>query len=196
MSSELIWSGVPIRERRLGNACRAWEPRVRPLYGFAICYDLGRIGPVKLLDIVANTPIPIAYRIAFITNFYREPLLRRMEREFGVIRPEWTVLICLAYQDGLNPRDICEITEQPRNNISRAVASLATKGMVHHARDSADARRLVVRLTEKGRETYDKIMPIFVEGETKMLSALTPREQAKLEVLLDKICRSVPDWRQ
>ena len=36
--------------------------------------------PMKLIDILSATPIPIGYRLAFLTNFMREPLLRRMER--------------------------------------------------------------------------------------------------------------------
>ena len=42
---------------------------------------------LKLMDILDATSIPVNYRMAFIINFYREPLLRRMERETGMIRP-------------------------------------------------------------------------------------------------------------
>lgn len=149
---------------------------------------------MKLIDIVAGTPIPIAYRLAFLTNFYREPLMRRMEQEHGLIRPEWTILICLVYRDGLNPRDICEITEQPRNTISRSVASLEAKGFVRREPDPGDARRLMLRLTPAGRAAYDVIMPMFVEGEARLLACLEPSERETLEGLLDKLCRAVPRW--
>lgn len=150
---------------------------------------------MKLIDIVGNTPLPLTYRIAFITNFYREPLLRRMERESGLIRPEWTVLICLAYRDGLNPRDICEITEQPRNTVSRGVAALVRKGLVRQETDPEDARRVLLWLTDEGRKTYAAVMPMFVEGEERVAAALSEEERATLEALLDKLCRSVEEWR-
>lgn len=150
---------------------------------------------MKLIDIVAATPLPLAYRMAFVTNFYREPLLRRMEKDFGLIRPEWTILICLTFRDGLNPRDICEITEQPRNTISRGVAALVRKGLVAQATDPEDARRVVLHLTEHGRAMYAAIMPMFVEGEARIAAALDPDERVQLEALLDKLCRSVADWR-
>jgi len=70
---------------------------------------------MKLLDILDATPFPIGYRIAFLTNFWREPVLRQMERDFGIIRPELTVLMCLSFQRNVHARDICEITEQPSN---------------------------------------------------------------------------------
>jgi len=150
---------------------------------------------VKLIDIVAGTPLPLAYRIAFITNFYREPLMRQMEREYGLMRPEWTILICLVFRDGLNARDISEITEQPRNTISRGVAALVRKGMVVHEPDRDDARRVLLHLTAKGRTTYDAIMPMFVEGENRLAAVLTKEEHATLEALLDKLCRNVGRWR-
>lgn len=150
---------------------------------------------MKLIDIVGGTPLPLTYRIAFITNFYREPLLRRMEREFGLMRPEWTVLICLTYRDGLNPRDICEITEQPRNTVSRGVAALVRKGLVRQEADPDDARRTLLWLTDAGRATYEVVMPIFVEGEMRVEAALTKDERQTLEGLLDKLCRSVEQWR-
>lgn len=149
---------------------------------------------MKLLDIVDGTSIRYAYRIAFLTNFYREPLMRRMEREYGLIRPEWTVLICLHFQDGLNARDICEITEQPRNTISRAVRTLVEKGLVTQHDDAHDARRTLLHLTAQGRQRHAQVMPMFEEGERRMLACLDARERRQLDQLLDKMTRSVPDW--
>lgn len=149
---------------------------------------------MKLLDIIDNTPIRFGYRIAFLTNFFREPLLRRMEQEFDIIRPEWTVLICLAYRDNLNPRDICEITEQPRNTVSRAAAALVAKGLISSRTDPKDARRTILTLSPQGRSLYEAIMPMFVEGEKQMLACLSPAEQETLDGLLDKLSRAVPDW--
>lgn len=149
---------------------------------------------MKLIDIIAGVPIPYGYRMAFITNFYREPLLRRMEQEFGIIRPEWTVLICLSFRDGLNPRDICEITEQPRNTISRAVAALVGKGLVSRDEDPKDARRKLLHITDRGRQIYEAIMPMFVERERRMLEHLDAEERRQLDQILEKLCRAAPSW--
>lgn len=149
---------------------------------------------MKLIDIVDGTPIRFAYRMAFITNFYREPLLRHMEQTYGIIRPEWTVLICLAFRDGLNPRDICEITEQPRNTISRATALLEEKGLVTREKDAGDGRRTVLWLTDRGRALYETIMPLYEEKERRMLGVLTRGERKALDAILDKLSRATPRW--
>ena len=149
---------------------------------------------MKLIDILDAVPFPVAYRIAFLTNFWCEPLLRRMEREFGLIRPELTVLMCLSFQSGLNARDICEITEQPSNTVSRAVVSLSTQELIHRKRDAKDARRITLDITPEGRRIYDQLMESFVEAEREMLANLSEDEIAQLTKLLDKIAKDAPNW--
>lgn len=149
---------------------------------------------MKLIDILDGTPIPVGYRIAFIVNFWREPLLRRMEHEFGVTRPEWTTLICLIYQDGINSRDICQITEQPSNTVSRGVAALERKHLLTRIADSKDGRRTLLYLTEEGRKMHDKIMALFVQAEQSIMNSLSDNEAETLTLLLDKIARDVTRW--
>ncbi len=149
---------------------------------------------MKLIDILDGTPIPIGYRIAFITNFWREPLLRKIEHEFNVTRPEWTALICLSYQDGLNSRDICQITEQPSNTVSRGVAALEQKRFLTRSADSNDGRRMLLYLTDDGRKMHDKIMELFVQAESTILEALSDEEKTTLTQLLDKMARDVTRW--
>ena len=151
---------------------------------------------MKLIDIIDATPIRYGYRIAFLTNFFREPLLRRIEQKFDIIRPEWTVLICLEFQNHLAQKDICEITEQPSNTVSRAVRSLEQKGHIQCSSDSRDGRRTVLEITDSGKALYDQIMPLCVEGEAAMLAPLTESERAQLDKLLNKLCRAVPDWHK
>ncbi|MEQ9673476.1 MAG: MarR family winged helix-turn-helix transcriptional regulator [Roseovarius indicus] len=149
---------------------------------------------LKLMDILDGTSIPVNYRMAFITNFYREPLLRRMERETGMIRPELTVLMCLSHRSGLNARDICEITEQPSNTVSRAVGALVGKGYVTRTRDAVDTRRNVLAITEAGKAVHDRVMATFAEAERVMLETLEPEEVETLTRLLDKLARDVERW--
>ncbi|MBT0959432.1 winged helix-turn-helix transcriptional regulator [Alphaproteobacteria bacterium KMM 3653] len=151
---------------------------------------------MKLIDILDATPFPIGYRIAFITNFLREPLLRQMEKDHGIIRPELTVLMCLSFRSDVHARDICEVTEQPSNTVSRAVASLEKKGLIQRAKDRIDSRRQVLNITAEGQVIHDKIIQLFADAEIAMLKGLSPAEQDQLQSLLDKVARSVGDWKQ
>lgn len=150
---------------------------------------------MRLLGITKATPVAEVYRMAFLVNFFRQPLLRAFEAEYGLSRPEWTVLICLAYEDGLHQRDIAEVTEQPRNTISRAVATLERRGLIASAADMADGRRTILRLRPSGRALYDKTMDRAAAREAKMLAALTAQERETLVMLLDKLVDAVPSWK-
>ena len=149
---------------------------------------------MKLIDIIDGTPIRFAYRIAFLTNFYREPVLREIEQRYGLIRPEWTVLICMKFRDGLNARDICEITEQPSNTVSRAVASLEERALITTTADPDDGRRRLLHLTDEGEVMHEAAMAVCVAAEEKMMAVLTDDERATLDRLLDKLARDVPNW--
>jgi DNA-binding MarR family transcriptional regulator len=150
---------------------------------------------MKLIDILDATPFGIGYRLAFLTNFWREPILRQMEKDFGIIRPELTVLMCLAFKDDVHARDICEVTEQPSNTVSRGVASLEKKGYLMRTRDKEDTRRQVLRITPAGRAVHDQVMAQFAQAEQRMLAVLSHQEQTDLLCLLDKVARDVDDWR-
>lgn len=153
------------------------------------------IAAMKLIDILDATPFGIGYRLAFLTNLWREPLLRQMEKDFGIIRPELTVLMCLTFREGVHARDICEVTEQPSNTVSRGVASLEKKGYLLRSRDTGDTRRQVLRITPEGRAVHDRIMKRFASAERRMLGILSQREQSDLLRLLDKVARDVDNWR-
>lgn len=150
---------------------------------------------MKLIDILDATPFPIGYRIAFLTNFWREPILRRVEKDLGIIRPELTVLMCLSFRRDVHARDICEITEQPSNTVSRGVASLEKKGFLTRSRDQVDTRRQVLNITPAGQQKHDQIMEAFSYAEARMLESLNEKEKSDLQQILDKLARSVEAWR-
>jgi len=150
---------------------------------------------MKLIDIIDSTPISYGYRIAFLTNFFRGPLLRDLEKNYGIIRPEWTVLICLSYKEGVTSKDICEVTEQPSNTVSRAVSSLIEKKLIRRKIDKNDGRRSLLYISAAGRKLNSTIMKEFVLVEQTMTECLTSDELEQLDVLLDKLCRHVPFWR-
>jgi len=125
----------------------------------------------------------------------REPVLREMERRFDIIRPELTVLMCAYVRDDVHARDICEITEQPPNTVSRGVASLERKGLIKRSRDKEDTRRQTLKITAAGKKLHNQVMEMFEQAEQKMLAGLTSKEKSQLFALLDKIARDVEQWR-
>ena len=80
-----------------------------------------------LTAILRNNPIPVAYRLNYVANFFVGPLVKHMEETHKMTRPEWIVLFCLNQQAGLNAQQISNVTGRHKTSISTAVRQLQTE---------------------------------------------------------------------
>jgi DNA-binding MarR family transcriptional regulator len=147
-----------------------------------------------LAAILKNNPIPMAYRLNYVANFYVGPLIKQMEAEHGMTRPEWIVLFCLHQQTGLNAQQISNVTGRAKTSISTAVKHLQKKKLIVRHTDAKDGRRQVLRATEAGTRIYKSILRGFVARETEMLQGLDRDERRALMTLLDKIIANSASW--
>jgi DNA-binding MarR family transcriptional regulator len=163
---------------------RSWQP------------DEGSLHQLILGAILKNNPIPIAYRINYVANFYVGPLVAQMEKTFRLTRPEWIVLFCLTRQPRLNAQQISIVTGRAKTSISSAIKLLQKKKLITRKTDVADSRRRVLYLTEAGQTLYKSIIGSFVARESDMLTSLTPSERQTLLDLFEKIIRHSQRWAQ
>jgi DNA-binding MarR family transcriptional regulator len=148
-----------------------------------------------ILDaILKNNPIPAAYRISYVANFYVGPLVAQMEKSFKLTRPEWIVLFCLTQQPRLNAMQISTVTGRPKTSVSGAIKLLQKKKLITRKTDAADSRRQVLHLTPAGHETYKAIIGKFVEREADVLACLSATERRTLIRLFDKMIENSRGW--
>ena len=147
-----------------------------------------------LRAILKNNPIPAAYRINYVANFYVGPLIKKIEKSFKLTRPEWIVLFCLTQQPRLNAMQISTVTGRPKTSIAGAVKQLQKKKMITRKTDVADSRRQVLHLTQAGQETYKAIIGSFADREADVLACLAPNERRTLIRLFDKIIENSRSW--
>jgi DNA-binding MarR family transcriptional regulator len=148
-----------------------------------------------ILDaILKDNPIPSAYRINYVANFYVGPLVAKMEQSFKLTRSEWIVLFCLTQQPRLNAQQISAVTGRAKTSIASAVKQLQKKKLITRKTDTADSRRLVLHLTDAGRNLYKAIIGSFIARETDMLASLDAGERRTLLRLLDKLIKGDRSW--
>jgi MarR family transcriptional regulator, temperature-dependent positive regulator of motility len=147
-----------------------------------------------LHDILDGVSIPFAYKMGYVINSYREPSFRAIEAAHGLTRPEILSLIFLHFRDGISAADICDFSGHLKNNISRAITALESKGLVRREADAQDQRRLIIFITAAGRRMHDKFMPALKRREQDMMACLSASERRSLEVLLRKLCAHGPSW--
>lgn len=167
---------VPNRE------ATTWEPE----------NDIAR--HLVLEAILRKNPIPVAYRLNYVANFYVGPLVKWMERELKMTRPEWIVLFCLNQQTGLNAQQISMVTGRPKTSVSAAVNQLLRKKLIARQVDAKDGRRQVLYSTDAGARIYETILKNFTARESDMLSCLTKDERKTLASILDKMVGRSGSW--
>ena len=112
-----------------------------------------------------------------------------LERETGLALADFDVLAQLAVAGGsLRMTDLADRALISRSGMTRRVARLVQAGLVSRASDAADARGIVVLLTDAGLSRLTETAPVHVRGVTDLfVSQLDDKELAVLESALVKV---------
>jgi len=137
-----------------------------------------------------SNPCRISFRLNFLAHHFNQPLNERIQREFGLSVPEYSVLFALGLSEGITAEEIAGTSSSPKNTLSRAVNSLLLQKLVRRERDDEDRRRLRLYLTEKGRSIVEQTRPWFVEHEEAMFKSLDLQERETLVYLMTKVILS------
>ena len=120
-------------------------------------------------------------------------LLRRLEsdleRETGLALADFDVLAQLARAGGeLRMTDLAARALISRSGMTRRVARLVEEGLVRRANTDADARGVIVALTDPGVARLTETAPVHLRGVSELfLAQLADQELAVLKNALDKI---------
>src|SRR2546426_1066593 len=112
-----------------------------------------------------------------------------LERQTGLGLGDFDVLGQLAQAGGeLRMTDLAARAFVSRSGLTRRVARLVDEGLVHRANADADARGVVVVLTDAGVARLIEAAPVHLRGVRDLFVArLTDQELAVLETALDKV---------
>ncbi len=152
-----------------------------------------QFGPA-IEGLLEESSIKHLWRLAFLVNFFIEPLYAEISSRFGVGRQEVQILYCLTRHEGLLAQDIALVTGQPKNSISRAISQLVDKKYLVQTTRKDDRRTKSLKLTDSGQRLVSSIMPLFRKRQKSMRVALTGDERKRFDALLKKIVYAMPDW--
>ena len=112
-----------------------------------------------------------------------------LERETGLALADFDVLAQLARAGGeLRMTDLAGRALISRSGMTRRVTRLVEEGLVRRANADADARGVVVALTDAGVARLTETAPVHVRGVSELfLAQLDDQELAILENALDKV---------
>ena len=137
----------------------------------------------NLLDLEHFLP----YRLSVLSNRISQDIARLYADRFELGITEWRVLAVLGRYPGLSASQLAERTAMDKVAVSRAVASLLAAGRLTRDTHGDDRRRSVLDLSAEGQRVYAEVAPAAIAYERRLLSCLSPEDQAALSRLLQQL---------
>ncbi len=105
----------------------------------------------------------------------------------GLTVPQADVIFTLGNTDGLNFREIGELTLITKGTLTGVVDRLEGKGLVKRCSDPRDGRGTVVRLTRKGEQLFESLFPAQVKYIKQRFDRLSRKELEEVHTALKKL---------
>lgn len=101
--------------------------------------------------------------------------------------PQFTVLSLLDLHGDLDQGALGTLAHLDKSTAAPLLDRLRRRGLVEFAKDAADKRRKLVRLTEDGRELAARLAPAVIAVSQQMLSSLSPDERDQFLTLIRRM---------
>lgn len=121
-----------------------------------------------------------------VSKLFRDIINREVEK-LGILNSYRQLLFCLGRKDGVNQLELVRETHLKAPTISVTLKSMEADGLVVRKTDEKDARVIHVYLTEKGRQTDDRIREIHHELDRIMAAGIPQEELDALVSTLKKM---------
>lgn len=118
-----------------------------------------------------------------ITQAYH-PLLSR----YGLTYPQYLVLLVLWEKDEQPVNDIAKRLMLETNTVTPLLKRMETEGLLTRTKGTADARQIIVKLTDRGTDLQKSLSDVPQEvGGTVLCKSVTPDTIPTLFGMLDDI---------
>jgi DNA-binding MarR family transcriptional regulator len=129
----------------------------------------------------------LPYRLNLLSATVSGALARIYAERFQLTIPQWRIIATLGQYETRTGRDIALHGMMHKSTVSRAVAALATRGLIRREPNPDDMREEHLRLTDEGRAIYHEVAPEALGFEERLTAALEPSERQVLSTLLARL---------
>ena len=129
----------------------------------------------------------LPYKLSVLSNRISREIANDYEKEFSLTLPEWRVMAVLGENPNLSASEVSNRTAMDKVAVSRAVKKLIEGGRLIRKFAPSDKRRSIITLSKKGRDVYEKVLPVAKKYENTILSRLSLEENKQLDYLIEKL---------
>ena len=131
-------------------------------------------------------------RLLACTSLIEREVRARMRRQFAMTLPRFDVLAQLdRHADGLSMGALSDRLMVSAGNITGLIDRLAAEGLVERESRPGDRRTVHVRLTAKGKQSFDAMTPTHHAWIADLLAGLDRRDRQTLHELLGRLKTSL-----
>jgi DNA-binding MarR family transcriptional regulator len=113
--------------------------------------------------------------------------LARALREIGLSVPMWRALSALRHKDGQTIGELAQLTVLDRSSLGRLLDEMSRERLVEREPLPDDRRALIVRLSAKGRKTFEAGLAIAQRHYRDVFRGVTPKEFDTLMRVLRRV---------
>jgi DNA-binding MarR family transcriptional regulator len=135
------------------------------------------------------TPVAVIARLDRVRG-HVDRELDRVFAEHELTRPNFEVLVTLARledEGGVTQRQLMDALGLTSGTVSVRIDRLVEQALVERRRDPRSRRSVLIALTARGRELFERVVPAHLANEARLLSALSDEDRRLLEELLRKL---------
>jgi DNA-binding MarR family transcriptional regulator len=129
----------------------------------------------------------LPYWLAVASDCVSRMIARLHLEPSGLGMPEWRLLAVVGRQGVMSQTEAADRAAMDKVKVSRAAASLVSRGLLRQSRDPEDGRGRRMRLTRKGTTVFAGIAPTGEKIEQALASGISASELTALRSVLLKL---------
>ena len=128
----------------------------------------------------------LAYLVAQTHRKLHGDLERELQSE-GVSVEQWRMLEVLSDRSGRSMGEIADLVLMNHPALTKMTDRMVARGLVHRAPDPHDQRRVLVHMTNRGQDLFDRVRGHVEEQNSALEEHLGHKGSAALRKLLGSV---------
>lgn len=129
----------------------------------------------------------LPHAFAVVANRVSRILQQMYVERYGLSVTGWRLIAILSNHSPLSAKALAELTAMDQVSVSRAIEQLVVGKFVSRRVDPKDRRRVVLRLSSKGEQTFSEILPLFRTLDFTITSALSEEQSRLLRDIMEQV---------
>jgi DNA-binding MarR family transcriptional regulator len=130
--------------------------------------------------------------LTFLANKWARSASHLYLKRFGIGIEAWRIVVLLTIEGRMTSNRICQVIGMDKASVSRNLKEMQRIGLVEVTVAPGDARQRLAELTQDGFALHDRMLPLVLEREQRLLSCLSMEERKQLCGLLRRLHANLP----